>query len=257
VPQSAGYNPVHFAPLAAIEEEHFWFAARRKLILAIVQKLSSSLNPGYRVLEIGCGTGNVLGALEEACPSGVVMGMDRFLEGLSFAKKRGRQRLIQGDAHYPPFGIQFEIIGAFDVIEHLSDDGQILRDMHRMLRPGGRVILTVPANQWLWSEFDEASDHCRRYDRKELREKLRVAGFTSIFVSPFMMSILPLVWMHRKKAKKNSQGTVRRNVVGEEIRIVPFVNPALRLVLSLENAFVRRGKHLPFGTSLIAVARKA
>jgi SAM-dependent methyltransferase len=208
-------------------------------------------------LEVGCGTGNILGALEEACPSGAVIGMDRFIEGLAFAKDRGRQRLLQGDAHHPPFGIQFEIIGAFDVIEHLPDDGQILRDLYRMLRPGGRLILTVPANQWLWSEFDEASHHYRRYHRKELREKLSAAGFTGIFVSPFMMSILPLVWMHRKKGKHGSNRQAPRDMVGEEIRIVPFVNQALRLVLSVENTFVRRRRHLPFGTSLIAVAQKA
>jgi SAM-dependent methyltransferase len=253
--RSAGYDPAHFVRLAAIEEEHFWFTARRKLIFQLVSAATRSLAPGFRVLEVGCGNGTVLGALEQACPAGTVFGMDLFSEGLSFASSQGRKRLLQGDAHNPPFNIDFDVIGAFDVIEHLPDDEKILHDFHRMLRPGGKLIVTVPAYRWLWSEFDDVSHHCRRYHRPELQTKLHAAGFTPSFISPFMMSILPLVWLHRKKRRANHS---RRedDILGEEIRIIPVVNPILRSILSAECALAGRGVALPFGTSLVAVATK-
>jgi 2-polyprenyl-3-methyl-5-hydroxy-6-metoxy-1,4-benzoquinol methylase len=252
----AGYDPVHFARLAAIEEQHFWFTTRRKLIFNLVRSAVRSLAPGYKVLEVGCGTGNVLGALGEACVSGSVFGMDRFIEGLSFAKDRGRPGLLQGDAHAPPFATQFDIVGAFDVIEHLPDDERILRDLHGMIRPGGKLILTVPAYQWLWSEFDELAHHCRRYHQAELQSKLRAAGFTSMFVSPFMMSILPLVWLHRRKKTVPSK-TNSSDIIGQEIRIVPFINALLRTILAIECFAVSRGVRLPFGTSIVAVATRS
>lgn len=250
-----GYDPVHFARLAEIEERHFWFTARRRLIQSLVAGLAEPLPAGYRVLEVGCGTGNVLSALQQACRRGKVFGMDRFLEGLLFAGRRGCPRLLQGDAHQPPFGEPFDIIGAFDVIEHLREDERVLSDLHSMLSPRGHLVVTVPAHQWLWSDFDDLSHHQRRYSHAELERKLRRAGFARVFVSPFMMSILPLVWLHRKLPA----GASRRegNVIQAETRIVPVLNGVLGAVLSMEGRAVERGWRLPFGSSLVAVASRA
>src|SRR4051812_22020827 len=103
-----GHDRVHFAPLAAVEEKHFCFTSRRSLIAGLGRRIAASLAPGYRVLEIGCGTGNVLGPLKAACPRGSVFGMDLFSEGLSFVASRGRQGLLQADAHRPPFRVEFD-----------------------------------------------------------------------------------------------------------------------------------------------------
>lgn len=253
--RGGGYNPAYFSRLAAIESRHFWFVSRQRLIREVVRSLSHHLRPGFRVLEVGCGNGSVLEALEQACGTGLVIGMDRFNEGLSFAASRGRKGLVQGDAHTPPFATQFDIVGAFDVLEHLPDDERILRDIHQMIRPGGHLILTVPAYQWLWSEFDELAHHCRRYGRKELHGKLESAGFSSVRVSPFMMSILPLVWLHRKTSSSSGR-QADADLTEKEIRIIPVINEILRGILTLETQLVKRGVRLPFGTSLLAVATK-
>jgi SAM-dependent methyltransferase len=252
---SDGYNPDHFARLARIEGQHFWFTARRALIASVVRRIVRNFAPGYRVLEVGCGTGNVLSALKEASPAGQVFGLDRFLEGLVFARRNGAARLIQGDAQRSPFGVPFEVIGAFDVLEHIPDDEEVLRDFYSLTKPGGSVVLTVPAYQWLWSDFDEMSHHQRRYSAAELEGKLCRAGFERVWVSPFMMTILPLVWLHRRKRTAGAAEDPAA-VLARETRLIPLVNGVLRAVLSMEARAVSRGVRLPFGTSLLAVAAR-
>src|SRR6059036_3246571 len=91
------YDPAWFARLADIEDRHFWFRARNEVIAALARQITRGLEPGYRVLEVGCGTGNVLRFLEKACPQGTVIGMDLFGEGLAFARRRTKCPLVQGD----------------------------------------------------------------------------------------------------------------------------------------------------------------
>src|SRR6266404_4217735 len=137
------YDPDFFSELARIESEHFWFRTRNQVIATLVEQTTRNWADGYRVLEVGCGTGNVLQALERACPRGIVVGMDLFAEGLAFARKRTSCPLVRGDLERPGFGVQFDLIGAFDVVEHLPDDVQVLCSIHSMLKPGGMLLLTV------------------------------------------------------------------------------------------------------------------
>lgn len=104
---------------------------------------------GYRVLNVGCGTGKELRMLEQACPNGVVVGMDLFIEGLHYARQRTSCSLIQGDIHKPPFDTQFNLIVLFDVLEHLPDDVHVLYKLNAMLAPAGALLLTVPAHPFL------------------------------------------------------------------------------------------------------------
>ena len=124
------YDPVYFSPLFEIEERHFWFRARNRIIGSLVEAETSQYPEGYRVLEIGCGTGNVLQLLENICRNGRVIGMDLFHEGLEFARRRVSCSLVQGDLHDSPFATQFQIVGMFDVLEHLSDDREVLQDVY-------------------------------------------------------------------------------------------------------------------------------
>ena len=149
------YDPYYFAPLAAIEDRHFWFRARNRTLAALLARLTAPLADGYRVLEVGCGTGNVLRVLEQTCRRGLVVGMDLYGEGLTFARGRTHCPLVRGDMSHPPFEARFDLIGLFDVLEHLADDRRVLRDVRAMLAPGGRLVLTVPAHPELWSYFDE------------------------------------------------------------------------------------------------------
>jgi SAM-dependent methyltransferase len=124
--QSGGYDPSFFNELAAVEDRHFWFRARNQLIFELTKKISSGLKPGYLVLEVGCGTGNVLRVLRQACPAGKVVGLELWFDGLRHAQRRSAGLLAQGDVLGCPFGKQFDLIGMFDVLEHLPGERETL-----------------------------------------------------------------------------------------------------------------------------------
>lgn len=257
------YDPTYFPVLMAIEDRHFWFRARNKVIAALLRQVTSHLSDGYRVLEIGCGTGNTLRVLDQICNRGLTLGMDLFAEGLHFAQQRTDCLLIQGDMHAPPFSKPFHIIALFDVLEHLPDDVGVLREVHHMLIPGGHIILTVPAYPSLWSYFDEASHHCRRYTLQELQNKLVCAGYRVEYATPFMMTLFPLVWIGRRLAARlqNNNNTPDSSqtyaLATNELRIRPGINNILLTLLNLETYWIsRQRRKLPFGTSLTIVASK-
>lgn len=256
------YDPVYFKRLAAIEDEHFWFRSRNVVITKVVRSLIIDWPTGYKVLEVGCGTGNVLHALEQTCVGGTVVGMDLFMEGLAFARKRSSCSLVLGDIEKPPFLERFNLVGAFDVIEHIPNDLQVLRSMYAMLVPEGKLLLTVPADQALWSYFDAASHHCRRYEPSELRQKLIQTGYEVEFLSPFMASTYPLIWAGRRIARMLNRNQhleavkTDQDLALEELRVIPFINPVLAFVLMQEARLIARRHTLPMGSSLVVIAKK-
>lgn len=255
------YNPDYFSKLFDIEDKHFWFCARNRAIGRLAEQLLASLDPGYRVLEVGCGTGNVLRVLEQTCKNGSVVGMDLFAEGLTFARQRTKCGLVQGDVGMPPFNTQFDLIGVFDVLEHLPNDTEILHSLSALLAPGGKLLLTVPAHMSLWSYFDIASCHCRRYDLKELSRKLHQAGYSIEYISQYMAAIFPLIWLGRRAAPLFARRTNRKDghagrLANSELTVVPVINTILRRILMAETALLARRRRLPVGTSIVAIARK-
>lgn len=254
------YNPKFFKSLFTSEDRHFWFCARNQVLTALVQQLTATWEPGYRVLEVGCGTGNTLRVLETVCMTGTVIGLDLFAEGLRFAQTRVGCPLIRGDIRHLPFLPSFSLIGLFDVLEHLPDDVAVLRHLSEVLIPGGRLLLTVPAHMSLWSYFDEAAHHCRRYETAELEDKLKQAGFEVEYVSPFMGVLYPLVWWGRRWAQWRSgraahSESAANEMVCRELRIVPVLNGVLTWLLTREIVPLLKRRRLRWGTSLIAIAR--
>lgn len=256
------YDPKLYQSLFEVEDRHLWFRARNRVIVAVVEHLVSGLAPGYRVLEVGCGTGNVLRVLRDICSDGIVIGMDLFSEGLTFARERTTAALVQGDMHHPPFATgKFDIIGLFDVLEHLPDDMAVLGDLHSLLTDHGALLLTVPAHPVLWSYFDEASCHCRRYLPGELRAKLTEAGYRLEYLTQYMAAIFPLVWIGRRLAalagrSVGAQAAGVNALAERELRIDPFINSLLAGILGWEVHFLAHRRRLPFGTSLLAIALK-
>src|SRR5512133_2005177 len=181
-PSHESYDPHYFEPLFAAEERHFWFVARNKVICSLARKALRG-NPTGQILEVGCGTGNVLQALEKEYPAEQLTGMDLFQEGLQFARRRVHCGLVQADLAFPPFNRPYDLLGMFDVLEHIKEDQVVLDHAFRLVKPGGWLLLTVPADPALWSYFDVASHHVRRYTLPELQEKVQKAGFIVDFSS--------------------------------------------------------------------------
>jgi SAM-dependent methyltransferase len=260
-PAEASYDQSHYPSLFAAEDRHFWFKVRNKVIAALTRQLIAEFQPGYRFLEIGCGNGNVLQELEQVCEGGTVIGIDLFSEGLRFARRRVSSPLIQADIYSTPFKVPFEMIGLFDVLEHLPDDIDVLKQVRTMLPNNGALLITVPAYKSLWSYADHHANHKRRYSRLDLEQKLLEAGFKVEYVTYYMMSIVPLVWLGRmlaNRALKRSQNPaeLERRMFQNELKIRPGMNQFLFQAISQELHFIERRRQLPFGTSLIALARR-
>lgn len=255
----ARYNPAYFDQLFRIEDRHFWFRTRNRILCALVEQITRPLSGGCKVLEIGCGNGNVLRHLQRTCPGHMVIGMDAFAEGLRLARRRNCLHLVQGDATQHPFRSQFDLVGIFDVLEHVPDDDGLLRQIRDLLRPGGVLLITVPARKSLWSYFDDASGHCRRYEFEELRRKLQGAGYEVEYLTPYMMTLLPLIWLGRRVSnltRRLRNSPSHADMVLTELRLVPGVNGLLQFCLNWEVPRVVRRRRLLVGTSLLAVARK-
>lgn len=252
-----GYDPWFFEWVARAESKHFWFRARNRVICETVRRLTATFPTGSRILEVGCGTGGILAALREANPRAQVMGMDLHPDALRMAKQRTDALLVAGDLRQPPFACPFNLVGAFDVLEHLPEDLQALSELRQLLTPGGYLLVTVPAHPELWSYFDVASRHCRRYRVPELREKLAACGLDVIYISEFMGVLYPLAWAKRKLLGGSTKldREQSRRAAARELRVVPVLNALLTRWLGHEASRIAAGHKLRRGTSIIAVAR--
>jgi len=250
--RSGGYDPLHYETLSAAQDRHFWFAGRLQAIEAALAPVVSTLPDGYRVLEVGCGTGHVLAMLERLCAGGHVVGMDLLWEGLPYARRRTGCPLVQGTIAGSPFAVRFDVIGLFDVVEHVADDTGFLAQHRALLTTGGALMLTVPAHQALWSTLDEQARHCRRYSEDSLRALLERSGYRVDYLTQFMGSLYPLMWLSRQRPRWRRPA----DPLKEELRIVPGLNAVLAAILRWEaRRFIARGRRLPIGTSLLAMAR--
>jgi SAM-dependent methyltransferase len=247
-----------FAELFGVEDRHFWFVARNRVIGAALRRVAQQFPGGCRALEIGCGTGNVLRVLEHTCGPGNVVGMDLFSGGLQYARKRTQCALVQADMYCSPFSAQFDLVGMFDVIEHLADDVAALRQAGSLLQPQGKLLLTVPAHMSLWSYADQFAGHRRRYTRSELAKKLDLAGFEVEYLTYYMTVLWPIMWLSRRLASwiHREHDKQPRELFLKELRPISIVNGPLRWILEKEAIPIAAGRKLPFGTSLLAVGSK-
>lgn len=245
-----GFDPALFAELARLEARNFWFRARNRLIVWALRRF---FGDARSLLEIGCGTGFVLSGIAAALPHFRLAGSEADAGGLGFAARRvSGAELMQMDARRIPFEAEFDVVGAFDVIEHIEDDRAVLREMHRAARPGGGILLTVPQHPFLWSEYDVRARHVRRYRARELREKVLDAGFEIVTMASFVSLLLPLMMLSRlaQRAPKSDYDPL------VELRLPGWLNALLEAVLDLERRLIRAGVRFPAGGSLLLVANK-
>ena len=208
-------------------------------------------------LEIGCGPGYVLKGLSDFSDLRMT-GSDVHIEGLRFAAKRLPQiEFIQCDATQIPFSEEFDVVGAFDVLEHIEDDVSVMGSVLRALKPRGLFFITVPQHKFLWSSVDEFGCHKRRYSRKQLKEKLAASGFRIESWSSFVFTLFPLLLASRLMKKNQRVGHAKSEVAAIELQLPRIVNSMLELFMRVDEFLIRNGVSLPFGGSLIVVARKS
>jgi len=203
-----------------------------------------------RFFEVGCGTGYVLSGIGEAFPGISLGGGDLFTEGLTHSKRRLRDvELLQMDARKIPYEDEFDVMGAFDLLEHIEEDELVLSQMHRAVSGGGGIILTVPRHKFLWSQVDVNACHRRRYTSRDLRARVEGVGFKVLVCISFVSIPFPLLALSR---------LFRRNKTGSRAELNPgtFTNHALLKVLGVERALIQSGVRFPLGGSLLLAARK-
>lgn len=246
------YDPGWYDELATLEVENFWFVARNRLIRWLAKR---QLPADGNYLEVGCGTGFVLQMLRETFPKWRIYATEAQPEGVGFARQRVPANIsfFQMDACHIPFRDEFDVIGAFDVIEHIPDDVAAIAQINSALKPSGFFILSVPQHMFLWSKYDEVGCHFRRYSAAELESKLKAAGFSVLVSTSFNSLLLPLMMLSRAMKKGDSAGQV--DVLGE-LRLNSTINTILSAILRIEFLLIRFGVRFPAGGSRIIVAQK-
>lgn len=242
------FNPDCFQELAALEDENFWFQARNELILWAIQHY---FEKPIHYAEIGCGTGYVLRAVEQVFPETDIVGSELFIEGLKYASQRCRRsKLVQLDARNIPYRNQFNVVGIFDVLEHIDDDLVVLSEIEKSLVSDGGVLITVPQHRWLWSAVDDAACHFRRYSAKELEEKVKAAGFEVLRSTSFVSLLIPFMVVARLLFRNQASAT------SAELSINKQLNWIFRKIMALEFKLVQLGFNFSLGGSRLIVGRK-
>jgi SAM-dependent methyltransferase len=209
-----------------------------------------------KFLDIGCGTGAVIQGIMENT-SLKITGSEIYLNGLLYAKKKlPNIEFVQFDVTQGKLPEKFDMIGAFDVIEHIEADVTAISNIYEMLNEGGYLLVTVPQYSFLWSRLDEIVRHKRRYSRKELLSKLRQPGFVISYCSSFLFTLFPLMLVSRifdrsKKGNKTTEVEFKSRVQFPKI-----LNWIFDKVMRIDEILIDFGISLPYGGSLLVVAKK-
>jgi SAM-dependent methyltransferase len=245
-----GLNPDEFQHLARWEKGNYWFRPRNRLITRLLGRYFPAARD---FMEIGCGTGFVLSAIAKMKRWRKLVGTELHPAGLSIARARlgASAEFAQMDARRILAKDAFDVIGAFDVLEHIEDDAAVLTSMNLAVRPGGGILLAVPQHPSLWSEIDARVLHVRRYARGELEKKAQAAGFRIIFSGSYNALLLPLMAISRWLGPGRNSDAMRC-----EFEPPRLVNNLLNVINQVEVTMTLAGMRFPIGGSRFIVALK-
>jgi SAM-dependent methyltransferase len=245
-------NKEFYAEYYEIEDKHWWFVGRRQIFLTMLDKYLPLANgQERRILDVGCGTGTMLGYLSRY---GHAEGIDADEEAVRFCHERGIDSVSLVDSLPLPFGDNsFDLITILDVLEHLEDDRAMLCELRRVMRPGGALLLSVPAYHFLWGPQDEIAHHKRRYVAREIRERLQQSGLIPRKLSYFNTLLFPIIACVRVM-RPYRPGSPKLKSDFTMTKPGP-INGLLGRLFALEAPLVKRAD-LPFGVSILGLAYK-
>ena len=236
----------HYPILYQVEDTHWWYVGRRRIIQSLVEKTLNTPNP--KILDVGCGTGANLKML---AAFGKAEGVDISPQAVDFCHERGLDSVKLGAIEQLPYeNDSFELVTALDVIEHLDDDVAGLREMRRVLRRDGRILVFVPAFMFLWGVQDDVSNHRRRYTLPSLLKAVEEAGFAVEWSSYANISFFLPVLMVRSVMRW--LGLRADTEYGINISLL---NGPFSSLFAAERLVFKRGT-LPFGVSAVCIARR-
>jgi len=250
--ENDGFGVSDYETFVDMGKNYFWFKQRNRLISFLLKKYFQGAES---FCEIGVSSGNVLVALKSVCPGLKYYGSEIYLEPLAKAKSKIPDcSFFQADLCAFPFEEEFSVVGAFDVLEHITDDQKAMDNIYRAVKPGGGAIITVPQHQFLWSPRDEKYFHKRRYSRAAFIELASRSGFRICRLTSFISFLLPMVLMSRIKMKIINKDFEK--IIDKEHEISTIQNYILNAICSLEVSLGKFGLSYPAGGSLVAVLKK-
>jgi SAM-dependent methyltransferase len=243
-------TPAAYLEMAETEALHWWFCGRRAVLTRMLQTMQ--LPAAANILELGCGTG---GNLEMLAHFGTVQGLEMDDTARDIALQKTGSRFTIKAGHCPdqvPFAPgQFDLVCMFDVLEHIDNDTETLVVTRSLLKPGGKLLITVPAYQWLFGSHDEFLHHKRRYNAGNLRGKISTAGLVARRLSYFNTLLFPLAALARLKDKMLGSDSP----TGTEIPPAA-INKLFQAIFSFERMLLPK-LNLPFGVSLLCILESA
>jgi len=234
------------------EERNWWFVGRRAAVKDLIDKYH--IPKDARIIDIGCAGGALLVELKEMGYQNVYA-LDYSAEAIELCKKRGIEHAYQMDGHEPQFPENtFDLIIASDSLEHLEDDNKALKNWYKILKPGGKVFIYVPAYEFLWSEHDEVNFHYRRYTRSNLSAKVNAVGF-KMLKAGYWNNLILLPTMAVRLLSRLKRKREKEEMKSDLLHVSDPVNKVLAGWLKLENG-LNKALHLPFGVSTYVIVSK-